>query len=175
MKTFTLVILILALFFGISAQKAQAQSAITAQAFAEVIAALTANETSQLNFGKFVPPTDGFGQVIITTDGSRLSSGSVMLSGGTAPERGIFHLTGAPDASFSIQLPTGPALLTHQNSTKTMSVSDWVSTPTAGTGTGLLASGAQNVYVGATLQVGTLIDNPVGLYSGSYELTFAYN
>ena len=163
----------LVLFFGIHNQQLQAQSNITAQVFAEVISALTATETSQLNFGRFSPEVQG-GQVIITPDGIRTASGSVILSGGMS-NSGIFYLTGAPDATFSIQLPDIPAILTHQNSTKTMLVSDWTSSPHSGTGTGVLANGEQFVSLGATLQVGSIVDNPVGLYSGTYNLTFAYN
>jgi hypothetical protein len=153
--------------------KVYSQASVTAQAFAEVISALTATETSQLNFGKFSPEVQG-GQVIVTPDGVRTTNGSVILSGGVA-HSGIFYLTGAPDAMFSIQLPNGPAVLTHQNSNKTMVVSNWVSYPQAGTGTGVLTNGQQFVYLGATLFVGSLIDNPVGLYSGAFNLTFAYN
>ncbi len=173
MKNFLLVFLGLALFVGIPVQKACAQNVVTAQIYAEVIAALTATETSQLNFGKFTPEVQG-GQVIVTPDGVRTASGSVILSGGVA-NSGIFYLTGAPDASFSIQLPAAPAILTHQNSNKTMLVSDWVSIPASGTGTGMLANGQQFVHLGATLYAGSMIDNPVGLYSGTYNLTFAYN
>jgi len=154
-------------------QKTQAQVSVSAQAFAEIIAALTATETSQLNFGKFSPEVQG-GQVIVSPDGVRTANGSVILSGGSA-NSGIFYLTGSPDAAFSIQLPVGPAVLTHQNSSNTMMVDNWVSSPSAGTGTGVLADGQQFVYLGATLQVGSIIDNPVGLYSGSFNVTFAYN
>jgi hypothetical protein len=76
---------------------------------------------------------------------------------------------------FSIQLPNGPAVLTHQNSSKTMMVNNWISYPNAGNGTGVLANGQQFVYLGATLNVGSILDNPVGLYSGAFNLTFAYN
>jgi hypothetical protein len=153
--------------------KAFSQASVTAQAFAEVISALTATETSQLNFGKFSPEVHG-GQVIVTPDGIRSTIGSVLLSGGTA-NSGIFYITGAPEAAFSIQLPNGPAVLVHQNSNKTMIVSNWVSYPQSGNGTGVLANGQQFVYLGATLNVGFMLDNPVGLYSGAFNLTFAYN
>jgi hypothetical protein len=153
--------------------KAFSQATVTAQAFAEVISALTATETSQLNFGKFSPEVHG-GQVIVTPDGIRSTIGSVLLSGGTA-NSGIFYITGAPEAAFSIQLPNGPAVLVHQNSNKTMIVSNWVSYPQSGNGTGVLANGQQFVYLGATLNVGSMLDNPVGLYSGAFNLTFAYN
>ena len=144
-----------------------------AQTFAEVISALTATETSQLNFGKFSPEVQG-GKVIVTPDGMRSTNGTVILSGGVA-NSGVFYITGAPEAAFSIQLPAGPAVLTHQNSSKIMLVDNWVTYPQAGNGTGVLANGQSFVYLGATLNVGSMIDNPVGLYSGAFKLTFAYN
>ena len=153
--------------------KAFSQATVTAQAFAEVISALTATETSQLNFGKFSPEVHG-GQVIVTPEGTRTTNGTVILSGGVA-NSGIFYITGAPDAAFSIQLPNGPAVLTHNNSNKTMLVNNWMSYPHSGSGTGVLANGQQFVYLGATLNVGSVLDNPVGLYSGAFALTFAYN
>lgn len=165
--------LLILLVFVTFSTRAFSQSSVTAQAFAEVISALTATETSQLNFGKFSPEVHG-GQVVVTPEGVRSTSGSVILSGGIA-QSGVFYITGAPDAAFSIQLPSGPAVLVHQNSSKTMMVSNWVSYPQAGTGTGILSNGQQFVYIGATLNVGSMLDNPVGLYSGAFNLTFAYN
>ncbi len=165
-------ILPLLVFLSFSS-RAFSQASITAQAFAEVISALTATETSQLNFGKFSPEVQG-GQVIVTPDGIRSTNGAVILSGGIA-KSGIFYITGTPEAMFSIQLPNGPAVLTHQNSSKTMMVNNWISYPNAGNGTGVLANGQQFVYLGATLNVGSILDNPVGLYSGAFNLTFAYN
>lgn len=41
--------------------------------------------------------------------------------------------------------------------------------------TGMLQGGFQIVYVGATLKVGTIEDNPVGIYTGSYMITFDFN
>lgn len=153
--------------------RAYSQASVSAQAFAEVISALTATETSQLNFGKFSPEVQG-GKVIVTPDGIRSTNGSVILSGGIA-NSGVFYITGAPEAAFSIQLPAGPAVLTHQNSSKIMIVDNWVTYPQAGNGTGVLVNGQSFVYLGATLNVGSMIDNPVGLYSGAFNLTFAYN
>jgi hypothetical protein len=165
-----LIIFTLTVSFSFSALS---QNSISAKAFAEVIAALTATETSQLNFGKFTPEIQG-GQVVISPDGARMANGTVILSGGTS-NSGIFYITGAPNASFSIQLPQGPAVLTHQNSSKTMIVNDWVATPQSGTNTGILTGGQQYIHLGATLYVGPMIDNPVGLYTGTYTVAFAYN
>jgi len=153
--------------------RSYSQATVTAQAFAEVVSALTATQTSQLNFGKFSPDVHG-GQVNVTPDGMRSTNGTVTLSGGIA-KSGIFYITGAPDALFSIQLPSEPAVLSQKNSGKTMQVSNWVSYPQSGSGTGVLVNGQQFVYLGATLNVGSLLDNPAGFYSGAFSLTFAYN
>ena len=56
-----------------------------------------------------------------------------------------------------------------------MLVDNWVSVPSPGVGTGMLQGGYQVVYVGATLNVGTLLDNPVGIYTGTYIITFDFN
>ena len=151
----------------------RSQVSVTAQAYAEVMEALSAAETSQMNFGRFSTLMNG-GQVVLSPSGERISQGSVMLNGGFA-QPGIFTVTGAPDASFTIQLPQGPALLIHQGSNKTMTVDGWASDPPAGNGNIILQQGQETVSIGATLQVGPIEDNPVGMYTGSFSLTFAYN
>jgi hypothetical protein len=150
-----------------------AQASVTAQAFAEVIEALTATESAQLNFGRFSPGVAG-GEVIISPDGSKSAQGSVMLSGGGSSP-GQFTITGAPDATFSIQLPEGPVQLLHQNSNQTMIVNEWTSYPPAGNSSGTLNEGFEIVSIGASLVVGSIENNPVGIYTGSFSLTFAYN
>ena len=153
--------------------KGWSQASVVAQAYAEVIAALTATESSQMNFGKFSPEVQG-GQIVLTPGGERNAIGSVILGGGNA-HQGIFTITGEPQASFSIQLPQGPAYLTHHGSSSTMQVTNWQSNPPAGTGSGTLTEGYQNISIGATLMVGSMQDNPVGMYTGTFSLTFAYN
>jgi hypothetical protein len=149
------------------------QSTVTSQIYAEVIEAIAANETEQLNFGKFAPITNG-GTVIISPDGTRIAQGSVALaSSDFSPGR--FTITGAPDASFSVQLPTAPIELIHQSTNKYLMVDGWVSDPSNGSGTNILTNGSQIISIGASINVGSIEDNPVGIYTGSFQLTFAYN
>lgn len=161
----TLLLLVLAI-------KGWSQASVNGQAYAEVIAALSAYENNQMNFGKFSPETGG-GQIVLTPDGIRSAQGSVALGGGTA-QAGKFIITGQPDATFTIQLPVGPAIL-QNSSNNTMTIDNWVSDPPAGTGTGALNGGTETVSIGATLNVGSFDENPVGIYTGTYSLTFAYN
>jgi hypothetical protein len=56
-----------------------------------------------------------------------------------------------------------------------MRLKNWVSVPSSGLAAGNMQDGAQTVYVGATLEVGPLAENPVGIYTGSYSITFEFN
>ncbi len=112
------------------------------------------------------------GQVTVTAEG--IDMGTVVMSGGVH-NAATFNITGEEGATFSITLPAGSVTLKHINDSKTMEVSAWVSDPPVGAGTGISDDGSQVVKVGATLEVGIRNDNPVGLYSGSYSITFAYN
>ena len=62
-------IILTALFLLLFTIKGWSQASVTAQAFAEVIAALTATETSQMNFGRFSPEVNG-GQIVLSPSGA---------------------------------------------------------------------------------------------------------
>lgn len=139
---------------------------------AEIIPIFSATETSQLNFGRFSPGPEG-GKIILTPQGTVSLVGSIFKGPGTI-NPASFNVTGDADAVYSITLPSGPVILKHSSDAKTMIVEDWVSVPAAGIGTGKLQDGFQTVFVGATLKVGSLKDNPVGIYTGSYNITFDF-
>jgi hypothetical protein len=162
-----------ALIIGLSAQKAQAQTSVSAHATAEVIQALTATEVATLNFGRFSPENAG-GEIRLSPDGSRSASGTVTLSGGLY-NPASFHLTGHNDVTVTISLPTSSAMLTNSTSGKTMEVNNWETFPSVSSGAGVLTKGLLAINVGATLKVGSSNENPVGIYSGTYTITFSYN
>jgi len=163
----------IALLSGVYASRTSAQTSVTATATAQVIAALTAIETSQMNFGRFSPETQG-GQILLTPDGVLTTQGTVLMGGGTHSSAS-FYITGESNATFSIILPSAPALLTNTVSSKTMQVTGWQSIPSPGVGVGKLTGGSVTIQVGAALNVGTMDANPVGIYTGSYAITFTYN
>jgi hypothetical protein len=174
MKNILLFIGILTLMiFSVLGVNAQVSASTKGTATAEVIEALTTTETSQLNFGRFSPETQG-GKIILTPDGVRSAQGTVVLAGGTH-NPASFYVTGQYEATFSITLPAGPELLTNAVSNKTMQVGEWQSIPPAGVGAGKLIGGSLNVKVGASLTIGDMNANPVGIYAGTYAVTFAYN
>ena len=163
----------LLILFALTASEAFSQVSATGHIIAEIIPVLTATETSQLNFGRFAPGPEG-GKIILSPQGSVSVLGSVYKGTGMH-NAACFYVTGDQDASFSITLPEKPVILKHLNSPKTMIVDEWVSIPAPGAGTGSLQNGSQTVYVGATLNVGTLNDNPAGIYTGTYEISFDFN
>jgi len=145
----------------------------TGQIFAEVIPIFTASETAQLNFGRFSPGVQG-GEIILSPQSTISVLGSVYKGVGLH-NAASFYVSGDVDASYSITLPSVPVILTHTSSAKTMQIKDWVSVPTPGIGTGRLQNGFQVIYVGATLKIGTLNENPVGIYTGTYSISFDFN
>ncbi len=173
LKKLALLIFNVALFIGISVVNASAQASVTATATAQVVAALTATETAQLNFGRFSPETQG-GLIVLTPDGVLTTQGTV-IPGGGAHSSASFYITGEYNATFTIILPTGAALLTNTLNSKTMQVTGWQSIPAPGIGTGKLTGGSMTVQVGAVLNVGDMNANPVGIYTGTYSITFSYN
>jgi hypothetical protein len=167
----------LAVLFIISGTGSYAQSASSVSAtghiFAEVITMFTATETSQMNFGRFAPGPGG-GELVLTPQNSISVLGDVYRGTGTH-SAASFHISGDSDASFTISLPDDPVILRHSSSAKTMVIDDWMSSPGQGVGAGILQEGSQIVYVGATLKVGSLQDNPAGVYTGTYSVTFDFN
>lgn len=153
--------------------QAKSQQSVTAQVYAEVIEALAANEDEALNFGRFTPGNKG-GAIIVTPQGLRTVEGTVVLAGGVY-NPGHFFVSGAPGTTFTIRLPDETAVLVHRLSGNTVQVEDWVSEPPSGGNPVTLPNGSCLISIGATLIVGPLDDNPVGLYAGTYLLTFAYN
>ncbi|HCV15588.1 MAG TPA: hypothetical protein DF637_04570 [Rikenellaceae bacterium] len=173
MKIITLSLILSVIAVLVTPVIAKAQASVTAHATAEVIQALAATEGSALNFGRFSPESSG-GEIRLTPDGVRSSTGSVALSGGLY-NPASFYLTGQPDFSIVINLPAAPILLTNSVNGKTMTVLNWESIPSTASSIKIQSSGILNINIGATLRVGNMIDNPVGLYSGTYIVTFSYN
>ena len=158
---------------GVKSSAQLATVSANAQVFAEVIPVFAAVETAQLNFGRFAPGPYG-GEIILTPQSTISVLGSIYVGTGVH-NAASFYLSGDADASFSVSLPVNPVILRHASTAKTLLVDSWRSVPAPGTGTGMLKNGYQTVYIGATLKVGTLDDNPVGVYTGSYQVTFDFN
>ena len=171
-QLFSLTVLFFFTVAGVIAQVTPPVSA-TGHITAEVIPIFSASETSQMNFGRFSPGPSG-GKVIITPQGTVSVMGSV-VSGSGIHNAASFYITGDTFTSFSITLPKSSVALTNISNAKTMLVTNWLSVPSTGPGGGTLKDGFMTVFIGATLEVGTINDNPVGIYTGTYVLTFEFN
>jgi hypothetical protein len=172
LKPVSLVCLLFAAAVTAAAQSPQS-STVTGHITAEVVPTLSAIETSQMSFGKFSPGPQG-GELILTPQNTISVAGSVWP--GSGPHNaGSFYVTGDPGIAYTITLPAEPVTISHIGTARTMTVEEWRSVPEATPGAGMLENGAQTVYVGATLRVRTLNDNPVGMYTGTYTITFEFN
>ncbi len=177
MKRLRLILISLICLLFATSVTAEAQlpmsSTVTGHITAEVINTLSAIETSQLSFGKFSPGPQG-GDLILTPQNTISVLGSVWPGSGTH-NAASFYVTGDPGMAYTITLPASPVTISHLGTARTMTVEEWRSVPEATPGAGMLENGSQTVYVGATLKVGNLNDNPVGIYTGTYTITFDFN
>ncbi len=110
----------------------------------------------------------------MTPEGAQVSTGTVTFGTGVH-NSASFYVSGETGTLFTITLPNAPVNLTNTANSKTMKVSNWVSVPQQSMGVVLPEGGSKVVTVGATLKVGTIYDNPVGIYTGTYAITFSYN
>ncbi len=177
MKRICILLLSLIYLSLYSVNEIKGQSVVSESAngdiFAEVIPVFSAREASPLNFGKFNPGPQG-GEIILSPESYAIVLGSV-YQGESKHTAASFFVSGDINTTYSVSLPRNPILLTNINSSKTMEVDEWISVPSEGIGTGLLQNGFQMVYIGATLKIGSLNENPVGIYQGSYTITFDFN
>ncbi len=171
-KFFTVLFCLLVTGSSLFAQAIEPATA-TGDIYAEIIPIFSASQTSVLNFGKFSPGAEG-GELIITPQNTISVLGSV-FSGGGMHNAASFYVSGDDNATYSVSLPSEPVVITNTAAAKTMFVDNWMSVPNEGAGIGQLLNGFQVVYVGATLKIGTLNDNPIGIYTGSYRVTFDFN
>lgn len=172
MKNLKLITLGIASFLAFSCLEVKAQATATGHISAEIIEAITAVESSPMNFGRFSTGDQG-GTIVIPASGAAIST-STVVSADTNLNPATFSVSGAKDATFSVTLPEGPTTLTSLSG-DTMQVTDWTASSDEGSDAYVLAGGIQKVKVGATLQVGSIDNNPKGIYTGSYKVTFAYN
>ena len=145
---------------------------VTATATAELVEALSAEEVDQLNFGKFIAGASG-GTIAVanTLAGAVTTTGTVATIGGGAPSSASFDISGLASQTVEVTLPAnGSVNLSHETSSDVMNVASF--TVSASTLT-LSSTGDATVYVGATLTVPNS-GVAVGVYSGTYPVTFAY-
>ncbi len=109
------------------------------------------------------------GTITIGTDGSRVVTGGVTVNRNTNGAPALYEVSGDPNAFYVVTLPDSVVLTSAAGNN--MIVSNFNSVP-ASNGQ-LDGAGRQNMYVGATLGVGSF--QPFGSYSGVMATTIEYN
>lgn len=143
----------------------------TADANATIIAAIGISRTAHMNFGSVVAGGT-LGTVVLSAGASptRTGTGGTTLGSATSVSSAIFAVTGEPSNTYAITLPSSPVTI-NDGGANDMTVDTFTSSP-SGTGT-LDGSGAQTLYVGATLHVAA--NQPTGVYTGTFTVTVTYN
>jgi len=170
----------LALLGAAGVQTVQAANSDSATATATVLTPIAIAKNADLDFGSVVA---GNGNVTLNTSGGRTASGGTGLPSGGSPSAAHFTVTGTGNNTFSIDYTGSSSVLTSVAS-DTMNVA-WIAevvataaptayaTTGANPATGTLASGTAHIYVGGQLTVAS--PQPAGTYTGTVQLTVAYN
>lgn len=148
----------------------QAQSA----ASATIVSPIAITNTRALEFGNIAAATAA-GSVTLSPDAiTNRTSLVVTLPAVTGTVSSAeFEVTGTPAYTYSIAI--APATVDITNGVQTMAVGSFTSTPdytVSGSGT-LDATGAENIYVGATLTVGA--NQASGIYTNATAFTVTVN
>ena len=163
-------LILFAAFLILLSGRSWAQNTVTGEIIAEVIIALTAEENQPLSFGRFSPEATG-GSLVVSPDGIRQAEGTVVPTGADHSP-GRFRVTGQLKSQFEVILPEGPVMLTREGGNETMLVRNF--TLDNDNEIWVLEDGTHQINLGATLEVGSLENNPTGMYSGTYSIIFLY-
>ncbi|MEI6643665.1 MAG: DUF4402 domain-containing protein [Novosphingobium sp.] len=142
---------------------------MTGTASATLIQPITIAATAPLRFGLMAQPTAA-GTVTVSTTGAVSTSGGMVgntaiAQGGAGPQAGTFRVSGDPGRQFFVTLPLA-ATVTRTGASMTITLF------TVGALTGSPV-GTLDIAVGGTLAVGGA--QPVGTYTGTYQITASYN
>jgi hypothetical protein len=155
-----------ALACAVNVNDSHAANTASASASGKVIVPINILKTADLSFGNFMA---GAGTVEVDIAGARTYTGAVVLaSGGTAPSAAEFDVSGEPNATYTLTMPT---TLDLSNGANTMTAT-LVSSLGGSTGT-LSGLGAQTLNIGGSLAVAD--GQASGTYSGTLNVSVDYN
>jgi hypothetical protein len=164
------------LFFSITLVHAQedniAGNVYTAHIYTEIVEPVSVIEYQMLNFGKFTTAVGG-GIIQINPSSERTSVGNIQLMGNDE-SAGKFVVYGIPGRIIFIVLPQESTRI-YKDGSYVMEVKDYTSDlPLSGKEIDE-STGKIEVSIGASLQVGSPMQNPTGIYTGTYQIAFTYN
>jgi len=164
---FASLLLMVAVSTTVNAQTSSATA--SADASARIVAPLEITKVADLKFGNIAAGPSA-GTVVMSAADVRTGTGGVtLIAAGNVSNAAAFDITGYPDASFTISLPA--SITTLASGANEMEVDNFVSS--LGASSNLDGSGEAELKVGATLNVDA--NQAVGLYTGSFDVTIAYN
>ena len=156
------------MILSINTNAQTASSTATASASARIVTPLEITKNVDLAFGNIAAGPSA-GTVTIATDGTRNGNGGVtLITAGSISNAAQFSIVGYPSATFAIALPSS---INIENGGFLMSVDNFVSD--LGATSTLDGLGEAGLNVGATLNVNA--GQEPGLYTGSFDVTVAYN
>ena len=152
-------------------------TAAPTSAGAKIVKALSLTQTSPLHFGTMTIPTTAV-EVALSTANVRTPSAAVLtlLAQSPVSTNAGYNVVGSNGATYAIQLPADNVVTITEGSTP-MHVDSFIALSTStssGTGGTLDASaGTDHFVVGATLKLAS--GQPFGVYTGTFNVTVAYN
>lgn len=155
-----------------------AQATENTAAGAVIITPIAITESSPLHFGVMAVLAATPGTCVLSTSGVRTQTGGVNLSAQTpSATNAAYDVSGQASTTFAITLPATITVTETIGGVETMTIGTLLAqTASAGvdglTGT-LDGSGADSFTVGGTLSVAA--SQLAGTYSGSFDVTVAYN
>lgn len=132
-------------------------------------AEISISNVRPLAFGSFAASSGG--TVTVSTAGMCSAGGSVVLVNSSACAAAEFTVSGDPNATYFIELPSNH-FVTLSGPGSDMTITDFTSTPSGANGV-IGASGSQTLSVGGTLNVES--KQAAGEYSGSFTVIVNYN
>jgi len=152
---------------------AQASDSETTNASVTLAQAIDVTENTALQFGNVAKGTTGSNTVTINaTSGARTlgGGGNAALVTGTTATRAAYTVTGQADATFSITITDNTIDLTGPGS------GSLALTLNSSAATGTLTAGTATFGIGGVLTIdNTDADDVAGAYTGTFEVTTAYN
>ena len=160
-----LLLLTVVFVFAVSAAHAASVSA-TGTADAEIVAPISIEETTPLNFGRWSSPTDASTVSVSAAASPTVGhTGSIQqVGGGTAASAAAFAVTNDGSLPYGAAVSDSSITISDGNS-HTMTVNGFSLSCTS-------SCTAATLYVGGTLNVGA--GQAAGSYTGSFTVTLTY-
>jgi hypothetical protein len=155
-----------------------AQATENTSAAANIVTPIAISETSSLHFGTMAVLAGTGGTCVLSTQGVRSQTGGVNLSVQTpSASNAAYNVSGAINTTYAITLPASITVTESLLNTATMVIDGLKARPASAgqdvlTGT-LSNSGTDSFTIGGTLNVAG--GQVTGLYTGSFDVTVAYN